>query len=438
MLREFLRGRPIANVLILIALSCVTRLSAKTEIDAAQVRKIAAMLPKHAMGLGEVASHRESWSKLAKEAVFEHWLAAAHAKLAVEDPKATDDLYLDFSRTGNRNHWQDVEFATRSRLTTFALAECLEDKGAFLQPLEAMIKEVCAERTWVFPAHDRSLGNFNQTQIDIDLGSARVGWELATIKYLLGDKLSLATRKLISDNLQRRILKPYRDMVEGRVAENHWLRVNNNWNSVCLSGVVGAALAEIDSPEERAWFIASSQVYIKNFLIGFGSDGYCSEGMGYWNYGFGHFIMLSETIRQATGGEIDWLADPAVRLPALFGRRAEMLNGIYPSIADCHPASQPDPQIDTYICQRLGLKPCGDRNVFVQPASSLFTTTLFSFLPEKLPLIPGKPTEAESPLRTWFPDGGVLICRQPPNTKTPFAVSLKGGHNGENHNHNDL
>src|SRR6185436_1952089 len=42
------------------------------------------------------------------------------------------------------------------------------------------------------------------------------------------------------------------------------------------------------------------------------------------------------------------------------------------------------------------------------------------------------------PLRSWFPEGGVLICRPAANAKIPFAVSLKGGHNGESHNHNDL
>ena len=40
--------------------------------------------------------------------------------------------------------------------------------------------------------------------------------------------------------------------------------------------------------------------------------------MGYWNYGFGHFLMLGETIRQASGGSIDLLADPAAMQPALL------------------------------------------------------------------------------------------------------------------------
>jgi len=67
-----------------------------------------------------------------------------------------------------------------------------------------------------------------------------------------------------------------------------------------LEGVTGAALAVIEPPEQRALFIAAAEHYSKYFLEGFTDDGYCSEGLGYWNYGFGYYIMLSEMIHQAT------------------------------------------------------------------------------------------------------------------------------------------
>jgi hypothetical protein len=44
----------------------------------------------------------------------------------------------------------------------------------------------------------------------------------------------------------------------------------------------------------------------------------------------------------------------------------------------------------------------------------------------------------DSPLRSWFPEAGVLICRPAVGTKGGFGVALKGGHNNEHHNHNDL
>ena len=143
-------------------------------------------------------------------------------------------------------------------------------------------------------------------------------------------------------------------MVQGRRPEIFWLRATHNWNAVCLAGVTGAALALEESPEDRAWFVAAAQHYIRFFLSGFTPDGYCSEGVGYWNYGFGHFLMLGEAIRQATGGRIDLLADPAALQPARYGLRSEVLNGIYPTIADCHPGSRPAPEFVRFICERLG------------------------------------------------------------------------------------
>ena len=119
-----------------------------------------------------------------------------------------------------------------------------------------------------------------------------------------------------------------------------------NWNSVCLAGVTGAALTSIESPQRRAFFAASAEKYIEYFLEGFTPDGYCSEGVGYWNYGFGHFVMLAETIKQATGGKVDLLAAERIRPIALFARRMEILPGVYPAFADSHVGVKTGPGID--------------------------------------------------------------------------------------------
>ena len=44
---------------------------------------------------------------------------------------------------------------------------------------------------------------------------------------------------------------------------------------------------------------------MKYYLSGFGDDGYCSEGAGYWNYGFGHYLYLAQIIYDYTDGMID-------------------------------------------------------------------------------------------------------------------------------------
>ena len=41
-------------------------------------------------------------------------------------------------------------------------------------------------------------------------------------------------------------------------------------------------------------------------------------------------------------------------------------------------------------------------------------------------------------LRSWFEDAGVLIARPAQDSDAVLGVALKGGHNAEHHNHNDV
>ena len=185
------------------------------------------------------------------------------------------------------------------------LAECIENRGRFLPAIEEAIRDMCGEKTWVMPAHDGWLGNFKGTLIDIDLRSSHAGWNLATAVYWLGDRIGPAARKLAQDELERRIFTPFTTSVNTGKPRMWWITGTNNWNAVCLAGVTGAALAAIESPERRAFFAAAAEKNIRHFLDGITPDGYCSEGIGYWNYGFGHYVLLAETLQQATGGRVD-------------------------------------------------------------------------------------------------------------------------------------
>ena len=92
-----------------------------------------------------------------------------------------------------------------------------------------------------------------------------------------------------------------------------WLTTTNNWNAVCLAGVTIAATAMIDDRHERAFYLAAAEKYIRNFLDGFTADGYCSEGLGYWNYGFGHFLLLAESLSSGDRGKTRSPAGPQGR-----------------------------------------------------------------------------------------------------------------------------
>ncbi len=416
-------------------------LAAASPVVSARVSEISSWLPQAPGGPGRPASDRTAWENLAKDPDWSKLIGAAEDLVKTPIPPLPDDLFLDFSKTGNRTRCQSVLGRRDRRLTSLALAEALEYQGRFIKPLSEIIQAISTEKTWVLPAHDRSLENFNGKVVDMDLRATLIGWELASIHWVLGDKLPPDTRTLIEKEVQRRILHPFREVVEGRQKGCYWLKATHNWNSVCLAGVAGAALALEPKRDERAWFVAASEHFIDNFFKGFTPDGYCSEGMGYWNYGFGRFLMLSESVRQATGGKLDFFALPESRYPALYSVRSHVMNGLYPSIADCHPGSRPDPVFVRYIAERFDLKNSDARQArFGKPEGSFAPSLVFAFMPEPLPRVSQASAAPESPLRTWFSDGGVLICRPAagPTDAVPFAAVLKGGNNAEHHNHNDV
>jgi len=294
----------------------------------------------------------------------------------------------------------------------------------------------------VLPAHDRGLGNFRGTTTEIDLLSAATSWELATADHWLGDRLSKDTRALVRKEVERRTFAPFEGCVTTGKPRLGWVTTTNNWNAVCLAGVTGAALALIEPPERRALFVAAAEKHVRHFLSGFTADGYCSEGIGYWNYGFGHFLLLAETIHQATGGRIDLLEDPKVRQIAQFGRRMEILPGVYPAFADCHVESRPDVRIQAFVSRRYGLGWQDDerRGLLLAPgpSSSLSEAAVHGFANAASQRPPAQASSPAAGLRDWFEEAGILICRPAPGRKHALGAALKGGHNAEHHNHNDV
>jgi len=406
--------------------------------QASEKSDIAELLPKKPVGLGAPASDRAAWKALAASKGYSGIVDQAAELIGATLPAQSDDLYLDYSRTGNRSRWQKVASSRRSRIGLFTVAECLENRGRFIADLEKVIAAVCSERTWVYPAHDGGLANFRGRTIDIDLASSYVGWELATSRYLLGDKLSAKTRKLIDENLRKRIFDPYMAMVSGKRRAIWWMSTTNNWNAVCLAGVTGAALANIESRDERAGYVSAAMKYSKSFLRGFTPDGYCSEGLGYWSYGFGNYVQLTETIWQATGGQIDMMEADNVRTPAMFPQGIEIINGVSPAFADCSVGTKAPADMVQFLSRRyaLGADPADDKDL-IGFKGHLPASMIFSFPSSISAVHKGKAADGPG-VRTWFDKAGVLICRPKPKSKCLIGVALKGGHNGEHHNHNDV
>lgn len=389
---------------------------------------------------GAPTGDREAWARVARDLPVAE-LGARAAEFAAEPtPELGDGVFLRFTRDGNRSEYQDNNRRRLHRLQVFAWAEALEGAGRWRESLEAELAAVLAERTWVLPAHDPRLDNFEGRAVEVDLMVAMKGWSIAQVLAWHGEWLAPELRAKGAVEVRRRLIDPFlRAMREEPLLPGMWwVRADNNWNPVCHAGVVGAALALPLGRELQAEIIAHTEGNLAYYLRGFTPDGYCSEGVGYWNYGFGHFAMLAETLSRATGGLVQPLAGEQARKVAAYPWRLNLLPGVFPAYADMHVGEQPSRWFGALAGRLLDPEPRGMR---VSPmrieelfAQQIYESAVRAFLPVMTAGAP--PARAPNPPdeRHWFGDAQVYAGRASPQ----FAASIKGGHNAEHHNHNDV
>lgn len=411
--------------------------SVLNEDDGLRMHEISRFLSKKPIGLGKNIQDRDPWNRVEQLPNYKEVVKASEDLLKEPIPQLTDDVYLLYSRTGNRQVFDKIVHDRCYRVDTFTQAECIENKSRFLKPIEEILESICEQKTWVLTAHDPQLDNYYGRDITIDLHSSAISWRLAVADYILGDRLSKKLRKKMYLEIEQRTFKPFEAMLHGRREPFHWLHVTNNWNACCLAGVVGAALMLIESRERRAFYIMAFEKYIVNYFKGFTEDGYCSEGLAYWGYGFEHFLNIAELIYQATGGHVNYFEDEKIAKCALFGIRSCLMNGIYPSISDCRLGLKPGGRMMHFISKRYGLnlnewENHSDVYHWNGRLYEIMTVLFMEERQEKRIHVVGKEN-----LRSWFKEAGLLLCRPKENTENIMGVILKAGHNHEHHNHND-
>jgi hypothetical protein len=389
---------------------------------------------------GVPASDRVAWTRVAAQVPTADLLAAAERVRAEPTVDLTEALYRRFSQDGNRAVYQDANRERLGRLTLFAWAEALQAEGRFLAPLRLEIEQLLAERTWVLPAHDRSLDNLEGRAIEVDLMAAMKGWVLGTILRWHGEALGPEMTARVRAGLRHRVIDPYlRSAREGpQTPGMWWLRTGNNWNSVCHAGVIGTALAGAATAGETAEIIACAELNLAYYVRGFTADGYCSEGIGYWNYGFGHFAMLAETVARATGGTVQVLTGERASRAAAYPWGFQILAGVFPAFADMNVKDRPLPWFGALASRQLAASPQGMAPVSLRVgdlrSQMIYESAMKVFLPA---LTEGWPT-AQPPRgggpRHWFDEAQVYVGR----ASDTFGAAIKGGHNAEHHNHNDV
>ncbi|EHQ29331.1 hypothetical protein [Mucilaginibacter paludis] len=409
-------------------------------LDRQRIGQIAAMLPALPKGFGEGYQNRKVWDSLYHNLKYQKTIKIAEGFLNKPFPAWNDEQYLLYFTKGTRPEGENMMGSRLAWLAPLVWAECLEDKGRFVPAIEMVLNELIHQKSWSLPAHDKKKQNFEGRNYTVDLGAAGLAHNIAQAVYLLNDKLNPQLRAEVLKQMDTHVFSPVLRSIAAHNNDHYWLTVTNNWNSVCLAGVTGAALAIIPDKQQRAQFVAIAERYSRNSIAGFTDDGYCTEGLGYYAYGFGHYILLRENVLQATKGAIDLFADAKIKRIATYAPNLQIINDVYPNIADCHVGTKAPAAILWYCSRNLGLglkkydnlTPGGSTVNLVEDMMYAFpnSASRAQVSPQASALAPG--------IRSYFKDAGVLIERPDITGKGGMGAALKGGNNNESHNHNDV
>lgn len=347
-------------------------------------------------------------------------------------PELTDTLFSTFARTGSRLEYERVYFERRRRLNTYVFLALLEpDQAGALDKLVDTLWAICEEYTWCLPAHlppDHNAADINRY---IDLFSSETGFTLSEISLLLGDRLPPPIRSRVRHEVEHRVLRPFHEQ-----GPYHWETARHNWSAVCAGSIGAAALLSVNDPDRLADILLKVESAMLYYLEGFGDDGACLEGLGYWNYGFGYFTYYSDLLRARSEGRLDWFKQEKVSQIARFQQKCFIDESNVANFSDSVQQVRVHMGLSHYLaeaCAEVLRPPSALRAPYTEDHCSRFAPALRNLIWTRA----GNEDEVWEPAGTYLPDAAWLVSRHV-SAAGSFGFAAKGGHNDEPHNHNDL
>ncbi len=399
----------------------------------AQIEMLRPLVPKNLIQPAPPIEDRSFWDKVARSESGKTLLKSATAKLTVApEIPISDAIYRRAQQEGNRSIYKPRYYDTMERLGEYILAECIENEGRFLPQIEIYIQAIMDMKSWLHPNHDKGCETLDGKSVSIDLGARLFGTHLALAKLLLGDRLADAQRTEIQKQLRWRITDSYFRTCRGEDKENHWIRSTSNWNSVCTSGSTFIILASSTDHDERVAALGCALNSMPFYLSGFAQDGYCSEGIGYWGYGFGHYLYFAQILHDYTDGQVDLFtfnnADKLQKV-ARFPERFHIQNGRFPPFSDNNITNPPDfGNFGKAITATYFDSPWPFSSVHEHLHEQLVQWTALDDYDQN--------RKPHFPAHSYFEEQGVVISRG--QQAVPLSIAFKAGNNDENHNHSDV
>ena len=394
------------------------------------------------------ASDRAAWERVPPQARQDLLSLAAYYR-AIPYPMLTAAQFMAFVRSGSRKAYETPYFLRRRKLIAALMGCCITGTDEDLDDVIDGLWCICEESSWVISAHNGSAHRGMRPAAErplpdvtnpyIDLFAAQTGMILSLTCALLKDSLDRAApviRRRVALEIERRILTPF------ATRDDYWwmgfIRSDlNNWTPWIVSDVMLTATLCVQDRLRLCELLDRACRMLDRWLDVMPEDGGCDEGAGYWNMAGGALLDCLETLEQATQGRMTFWDQEKIRRIAAFPATMQLDNGWFVNFADCDARPFISGERLQYAGERLhdsALTAVGDA-LRQQPSCQISDTPLLRRLLQELfhPRA-AQPSALERPPKdVWLPSLEVRMLE-----RGGALLVAKGGHNGENHNHNDV
>ena len=395
-------------------------------------------------------TNRESWDNL-DETWKKETITLGESYLNFDYPYVSAVDFLDFTRTGNRIRYEEKFFSKRLALNALVLAECVENKGRFLDDIINGIFSICEESAWQLPAHNTYIRDTPQLPLPdstapvLDLFACETGAILATVSYLLGselDKISPFITKRISYELEHRIYKPYLNC-------HFWWMGNgkepmNNWTIWCTQNVLLSVFLVENNISLHEKVIQKACKSIDYFLDEYSDDGCCDEGAQYYRHSGLCLFNSMEILNAITNNHFSNLyKETKIKNMASYIMNVHIDDIYYLNFADCSPiagragvreflfATQTSNQNMMSFATKEFIAG-GMETLLLPKENNLYYRLQNAFTIKEITSYAENIATAVSYSDIFYPSTGIFITRD-----ESLYLAVKGGDNDDSHNHND-
>lgn len=397
------------------------------------------------------AEERSFWEGLVPE-LRDHLLEKGEKYLNFEWKGLPATYLLEYQRSGDRACCEDLSFEKRMALGSLVMAECVENKGRFMDDIINGIWSICEESTWAISAHlyvscktaDCLPDSLNDAILD--LFSLETAQLIAFSYYLLRNQLDAVSpqiAKRIQGELKRRVFDPY--LTE---TEFWWMGFMggqvNNWAPWCTSSVLWTFTLACENDQYRAAAVNKAIETLDIFVNSYGEDGACVEGPGYWYRAAGSLMDALEIISDATRNQVKLKGEKLKRM-GQFICNARICDKYYMNFADSPLISVPESarifrygktmQDPVMMAEGAALKKLWGTPVHYASWYSMGRVFSEILCYDEMKQYNEEPLCQE---KVWWSDAQIMIARETSQRDFGYTLIAKGGHNGESHNHNDI